>query len=86
MLKGWWETSLNNETIRFCFLGKSESPALQALDYLGEDDVLQGGGHPASQVRTHIVPAFSAASLGSPESKNPHESEGWGSEFASRTQ
>ena len=58
----------------------------QALDCLGEDDVLQGGGHPASQVRTHIVPAFSAASLGSLESKNPHESEGWGSEFASRTQ
>ena len=48
----------------------------QALDCLGEDDVLRGGGHPASQVRTHIVPAFSAASLGSPESKNPHESGG----------
>ena len=58
----------------------------QALDCLGEDDVLQGGGHPASRVRTHIVPAFSAASLGSPESKNPRESVVWGSEFASRIQ
>ena len=48
----------------------------QALDCLGEDDVLQGGGHLASQIRIHIVPAFSAASLGSPESKNPHESVG----------
>ena len=76
MLKVWWEIFLNNQMIRFCFSGKSESPAQQALDCLGEDDVLQGGGHPASQVSTHIVPAFSAASLGSPESKNPHESVG----------
>ena len=62
--------------IRFYFSGKSELPAQQALDCLGEDDVLQGGGHPASLVRTHIVPAFSAASLGSPENKSHHESVG----------
>ncbi len=58
----------------------------QALDCLGEDDVLQGGGHPANQVRTRIVPAFSAASQDFLGSKSPHESEGRGSEFASKTQ
>ena len=62
--------------IRFCFSGKSESPAQQALDCLGEDDVLQGGGHPASLVRTRIAPAFSVANLGFPENKSHHESVG----------
>jgi hypothetical protein len=58
----------------------------QVWDCLNEDDALQGEGHLASPIHTHISRAFSVANLDFLENKSLHELVGLGSESASKIQ